>query len=75
MRASDLIASIGNTRLIEMPRLSPSKTVRLFAKLEGDNPTGSVKDRIARRMVERGEAEGTLRPGMTISIWRRRTQS
>ena len=66
MRASDLIASIGNTRLVELPRLSPSRAVRLFAKLEGDNPTGSVKDRIARLMVERGEAEGALRPGMTI---------
>ena len=66
MRAPDLIASIGNTRLVELPRLSPTKAVRLFAKLESDNPTGSVKDRIARRMVERGEAEGALRPGMTI---------
>lgn len=66
MRAPDLIASIGNTRLVELPRLSPSRAVRLFAKLESDNPTGSVKDRIARRMVERGEAEGALRPGMTI---------
>jgi len=66
MRAPDLIAAIGNTRLVELPRLSPTKAVRLFAKLESDNPTGSVKDRIARRMVERGEAEGALRPGMTI---------
>jgi len=61
-----IIDSIGNTPLVEMPRLSPSRSVRLFAKLEGHNPTGSVKDRIARSMIEEAEASGALRPGMTI---------
>lgn len=66
MRRANLIEAIGNTPLVEMPNLSPSPTVRLFAKLESQNPTGSVKDRIAREMVEHAEGEGTLRPGMTI---------
>lgn len=66
MRFANLIGAIGNTPLVEMPNLSPSAQVRLFAKLEGHNPTGSIKDRIARSMVERAEQEGRLRPGMTI---------
>src|SRR5690349_16856381 len=66
MRFSDLSAAIGHTPLVEMPRLSPSPSVRLFAKLEGHNPTGSIKDRIARSMIEAGERSGALRPGMTI---------
>jgi cysteine synthase B len=57
---------IGNTPLVEMPNLSPSETVRFFAKLEGQNPTGSVKDRIARQMVEEAEREGRLSPGCTV---------
>jgi cysteine synthase B len=57
---------IGNTPLVEMPHLSPSETVRFFAKLEGQNPTGSVKDRIARAMVEAAERDGKLTPGCTI---------
>jgi [CysO sulfur-carrier protein]-thiocarboxylate-dependent cysteine synthase len=57
---------IGNTPLVEMPNLSPSPTVRFFAKLEGQNPTGSVKDRIARAMVEAAERDGKLSPGCTI---------
>jgi cysteine synthase B len=57
---------IGNTPLVEMPNLSPSDTVRFFAKLEGQNPTGSVKDRIARQMVEEAEREGRLSPGCTV---------
>jgi len=66
MLYKNIIDSIGNTPLVEMPRLSPSRSVRLFAKLEGHNPTGSVKDRIARSMIEEAEASGALRPGMTI---------
>ena len=57
---------IGNTPLVELPHLSPSPTVRFFAKLEGQNPTGSVKDRIARTMIEAAEREGRLTPGCTI---------
>lgn len=66
MRYGNLIEAIGHTPLVEMPRLSPSPSVRLFAKLEGHNPTGSVKDRIARSMVEQAEKDGSLRPGMAI---------
>src|SRR5262245_32127738 len=57
---------IGNTPLVELQHLSPSADVRLFAKLEGQNPTGSVKDRIAKTMIEMGEREGKLTPGCTI---------
>jgi cysteine synthase B len=57
---------IGNTPLVELQHLSPSPDVRLFAKLEGQNPTGSVKDRIARMMIEMGERDGKLTPGCTI---------
>jgi cysteine synthase len=57
---------IGNTPLVELQHLSPSPTVRLFAKLEGQNPTGSVKDRIAKMMIEMGERDGKLTPGCTI---------
>jgi cysteine synthase B len=66
MRFPDLLTAIGHTPLVEMPRLSPSPTVRLFAKLEGHNPTGSIKDRIARSMIETAERDGSLQPGMTI---------
>jgi cysteine synthase B len=66
VRYRNLIDAIGHTPLVELPNLSPSAQVRLFAKLEGHNPTGSIKDRIARAMVERAEREGALRPGMTI---------
>lgn len=66
MRYPDLLAAIGHTPLVELPRLSPSGSVRLFAKLEGHNPTGSVKDRIARSMIEAAERDGSLRPGMEI---------
>ena len=57
---------IGNTPLVELQHLSPSPDVRFFAKLEGQNPTGSVKDRIARMMIEMGERDGVLTPGCTI---------
>jgi cysteine synthase len=57
---------VGNTPLVELTSLSPKPSVRLLAKLEGQNPTGSVKDRIALSMVEAAEAEGTLRPGQMI---------
>src|SRR5438477_13092478 len=57
---------IGNTPLVELQHLSPSADVRFFAKLEGQNPTGSVKDRIAKMMIEMGEHDGVLTPGCTI---------
>ena len=56
MPAPSVLDLIGNTPLVELPRLSPKAGVRLFAKLEGQNPTGSVKDRIAKYMIEAAEA-------------------
>ena len=58
--ARSVLDLIGNTPLVELPNLSPKVGVRLFAKLEGSNPTGSVKDRIAKAMVLEAEASGRL---------------
>ena len=66
MRYEDLADAIGNTPLVGLPRLSPRSDVRLWAKLEGHNPTGSVKDRIARAMVDDAEKSGKLAPGATL---------
>jgi cysteine synthase len=66
MRHEDLADAIGNTPLVGLPRLSPRPDVRLWAKLEGHNPTGSVKDRIARAMVDDAEKSGRLEPGATL---------
>jgi cysteine synthase B len=66
MRFDSLLDSVGGTPLVGLPRLSPSPDVRLWAKLEDRNPTGSIKDRPALKMVEVAEKEGLLRPGCTI---------
>jgi len=66
VRFTSLLDSVGGTPLIGLPRLSPSPEVRLWAKLEDRNPTGSVKDRPALRMIERAEQDGRLTPGATI---------
>jgi [CysO sulfur-carrier protein]-thiocarboxylate-dependent cysteine synthase len=66
MRYHDLLASVGNTPLVGLPNLSPSADVRLWAKLEDRNPTGSIKDRAALWMVRDAEASGRLTPGCTI---------
>ena len=66
MRFDSLLDAIGGTPLVGLPRLSPSPDVRLWAKLEDRNPTGSVKDRPALRMIEMAEAIGALTPGCTI---------
>jgi [CysO sulfur-carrier protein]-thiocarboxylate-dependent cysteine synthase len=66
MRYDSLLDSLGNTPLVGLPRLSPSGEVRLWAKLEDRNPTGSVKDRPAFFMVEQAEKDGLLPPGATI---------
>jgi cysteine synthase B len=66
MRYDSLLDSVGHTPLVGLPRLSPSPEVRLWAKLEDRNPTGSVKDRAALRMIEQAEREGRIRPGDTI---------
>ena len=65
-RYGDIVQAIGNTPLVELRRLSPKPSVRLWAKLESHNPTGSVKDRVARAMVEDAEERGTISPGQTI---------
>ena len=66
MRYDDLLDSVGNTPLVGLPRLSPSPDVRLWAKLEDQNPTGSIKDRAAAWMLTEAEKDGRLRPGSTI---------
>jgi cysteine synthase len=65
-RFENILEAIGNTPLVELPRFSPSPGVRIYAKLEGRNPTGSVKDRVAKSMIDRAEAEGLISPGQTI---------
>jgi cysteine synthase len=66
MRSSSLIEAIGETPLVELPSFSPKPGVRIFAKLEGNNPTGSVKDRIARAMIQAAVDDGSLDPGRMI---------
>ncbi|MGH3109578.1 MAG: PLP-dependent cysteine synthase family protein [Gaiellaceae bacterium] len=61
--APSLLDLIGSTPLVELPRLTPKPTVRIFAKLEGQNPTGSIKDRVAKAMIDAAEASGELEPG------------
>ena len=55
---ASLLDLVGSTPLLELPRLSPKPEVRLLAKLEGQNPSGSIKDRIAKAMLDAGEASG-----------------
>ncbi|MDO8309566.1 MAG: cysteine synthase [Actinomycetota bacterium] len=66
MRYESLLDSVGRTPLVGLPALSPSPDVRLWAKLEDRNPTGSVKDRAALAMVEQAEKDGLLHPGATL---------
>jgi [CysO sulfur-carrier protein]-thiocarboxylate-dependent cysteine synthase len=66
MRFDSLLQSVGHTPLVGLPSLSPSPQVRLWAKLEDRNPTGSVKDRAALAMIEAAERDGSLQPGATI---------
>ncbi|HWD01451.1 MAG TPA: cysteine synthase [Amycolatopsis sp.] len=65
-RYESLLDALGGTPLVGLPRLSPTNDVRLWAKLEDRNPTGSIKDRPALAMIEAAEREGTLRRGSTI---------
>ena len=65
-RYDSLEASVGNTPLIGLPRLSPAPNVRLWAKMEDRNPTGSIKDRTAISMIDAAERDGSLKPGATI---------
>src|SRR3954469_4709371 len=65
-RYGDIVQAIGNTPLVELKRLSPKPGVRIWAKLESHNPTGSVKDRVARALIEDAEEKGAIKPGQTI---------
>ena len=62
----NVIDLIGNTPMVDVSALSPNPNVRIVAKLESQNPFGSVKDRIAKSMIEQAEKDGTLVPGQTI---------
>ena len=62
----NILGTIGNTPMVRINRLNPNPDVNIFAKLEGFNPTGSIKDRIALKMIEDAENDGRLRPGQTI---------
>jgi len=64
--ASSLLDLVGSTPLVELPRVSPKPSVRLFAKLEGQNPTGSIKDRVAKAMLDAAEASGELERGRRL---------
>ncbi len=62
----NILDTIGNTPLVRINKLWTNESVEIYAKVEGTNPTGSIKDRIALKMIEQAEAEGTLTPGKTI---------
>ena len=64
--APSLLDLVGNTPLVELTRLSPRPEVHIYAKLEGANPTGSIKDRVALAMIEAAEASGELEPGRAL---------
>ena len=66
MAVKSVLELVGNTPLVELPRLSPKPSVTLYAKLEGQNPTGSIKDRVAKAMIEAAEASGELVPGREL---------
>jgi cysteine synthase B len=62
----NILQTIGNTPLVKINRLNPNKNVTIYAKIEGANPTGSIKDRIALKMIEQAEADGSLNESKTI---------
>ncbi len=64
--AASLLDLVGSTPILELPRLSPKPAVRLFAKLEGQNPSGSIKDRVAKAMLDAAESSGELEPGRQL---------
>jgi [CysO sulfur-carrier protein]-thiocarboxylate-dependent cysteine synthase len=63
---ASLLDLVGSTPMVELPRLSPKPSVRLYAKLEGQNPSGSIKDRIAKAMLDAAESSGELEPGRRL---------
>ena len=62
----NILETIGHTPMVRINRLGQNPNVNIYAKLEGFNPTGSIKDRIALQMIEQAEREGRLMPGKTI---------
>jgi cysteine synthase B len=66
MICTNILEAIGNTPLVRINKLNPNKNVTIYAKIEGNNPTGSIKDRIALKMIEQAEADGSLVKGKTI---------
>jgi len=66
MICENILQTIGNTPLVRITKLNPNKKVKIYAKIEGSNPTGSIKDRIALKMIEQAEANGSLIGGKTI---------
>ena len=66
MICNNILEAIGGTPMVRINKLNPNPNVEILAKLEGFNPTGSIKDRIALRMIEQAERNGQLKPGMTI---------
>ncbi len=64
--SSNVLQAIGNTSLVELRHVVPSGCAKIYAKLEWENPTGSMKDRAAQAMISRAEADGRLKPGYTI---------
>src|SRR5438067_2366344 len=66
MRYSSILETIGKTPLVELKSFSPRPGVQIFAKLEGVNPSGSIKDRIAKKMIEEAEASGNIKPGSIL---------
>lgn len=66
MRYGSILETIGNTPLVELKSFSPRPGIEIYAKLEGMNPTGSIKDRVAKKMIEEAEASGKLQPGSIL---------
>jgi len=66
LNAPDILDSIGNTPIVQLRKVVPPRSARVLVKLEWANPTGSMKDRMAKAAVERAEADGRLRPGGTV---------
>ena len=65
-QSKDILGAIGNTSMVRLRKVVPPKCAEIFAKVEGENPTGSMKDRVALAMIGRAEADGRLKPGDTI---------
>jgi len=75
LKAGSLLDLVGNTPLVELKNLSPKAGVQIYAKLEGQNPTGSIKDRVAKAMIDAAEASGELKPVASCSSRRAGTRA